>query len=49
MDINSCMRKLNRENDTVKVYSKTLNGSPYYMYIMFIPYREYRNIISKYS
>lgn len=40
MDIPSMLAKLQHRKNYIKIKSKTLNGSPYYMYLVKIPYKE---------
>jgi len=47
MSIQECIDKLN--TDHVKIVSKTLNGSPYYMYLMYIDYINYTESFNKTS
>jgi len=41
-----CIHKLKNGNP-VKIISKTLNGSPYYMYLLYIDYENYSDIFNK--
>ena len=45
LSIPECIKKLGEE--PVKIISKTLNGSPYHMYLMFIDYYNYSEIFNK--
>ena len=42
MDISTIMTKLANKKNYIKVKSTTLNGSPYYMYLVKVPYKDYR-------
>jgi len=46
MDINDCSKKLSNGNP-IKIESKTLNGSPYYMYLIYIDYVNYTDTFNK--
>ena len=54
LSINECLDKLNAiqsniQNNSNKIISKTLNGSPYYMYIIYIDYDNYAESFHKTS
>ena len=40
MDISSMLTRLQHRKNYIKVKGKTLSGSPYYMYVVKIPYKE---------
>lgn len=40
MDISSMLSRLQHRKNYIKVKGKTLSGSPYYMYVVKIPYKE---------
>lgn len=42
MDINTIMSKMSNKKNFIKIKSTTLNGFPYYMYLIKIPYKDYR-------
>lgn len=42
MDIATIMSKLANKKNYLKIKSTTLNGSPYYMYLVKVPYKDYR-------
>ena len=46
LNIQECTDKLTSES-AVKIISKTLNGSPYYMYLMYIDYSNYSDTFNK--
>ena len=46
MNIQECVDKL---SSCTKIESKTLNGSPYYMYLLYIEYRGYTEMFHKTS
>ena len=48
INITECIEKLTNGNP-VKVVSKTLNGSPYYMYLLYVEYNNYNDIFNKTS
>jgi hypothetical protein len=48
ININDCIEKLTKGNP-VKIVSKTLNGSPYYMYLLYIDYCNYADSFNKTS
>ena len=48
ISINEAIEKINKPN-TVKIISKTLNGSPYYMYLLYIDYTNYSESFNKTS
>ena len=45
MSVTECLDKLN--GNPVKIISKTLNGSPYYMYLIYIDYQNYSESFNK--
>jgi len=45
ISIPDCLDKLN--GNPVKIISKTLNGSPYYMYLIYIDYQNYSESFNK--
>ncbi len=45
LNIQECMEKLN--TNPIRILSKTLNGSPYYMYLMYIEYFNYSDTFNK--
>ena len=47
MTIPECIDKLN--GNPVKIISKTLNGSPYYMYVLYIDFLNYSDFFNKTS
>jgi len=47
MSIQECLEKLNA--NPIKIISKTLNGSPYYMYLIYIDYYNYSDTFTKTS
>ena len=48
MNISECIEKINAPN-TLKIISKTLNGGPYYMYLIYIDYSNYSESFNKTS
>ena len=48
MNIQECLDKIKNDN-VVKIVSKTLNGSPYYMYLVYIDYINYTDTFLKMS
>ena len=42
MDISTMISKLSNKKNYIKIKSITLNGFPYYMYLLKIPYKDYR-------
>jgi len=46
LQIEECINKITHPS-TIKIVSKTLNGSPYYMYIMYIDYYNFTEIFNK--
>ncbi len=42
MDISSMLSRLQFKKNYIKTKGKTLSGSPYYMYVVKIPYKEYK-------
>lgn len=44
LTVSECIAKI---NNGVKIISKTLNGSPYYMYLMYIDYSNYADCFNK--
>ena len=48
LDIDTITSMLNSNKHYVLVESKTLNGSPYYMYLVRVPYNHYRNEFKKF-
>ena len=49
LDISSCIEKINASPNGNKVISKTLNGSPYYMYLVYVDYMNYTENFNKTS
>ena len=47
ISVPECLVKIN--NGAIKIISKTLNGSPYYMYLMYIDYQNYSEFFNKTS
>ena len=47
LTITECIDKINI--NPVKIISKTLNGSPYYMYLMYVDYLNYSDTFNKIS
>jgi len=45
LTISECMEKIN--SGSTKIISKTLNGSPYYMYLIYIEYTNYSDSFNK--
>jgi hypothetical protein len=45
LTISECMDKIN--SGSRKIISKTLNGSPYYMYLIYIEYNDYSDSFNK--
>jgi hypothetical protein len=45
LSIQECMEKIN--NNSTKIISKTLNGSPYYMFLIYIDYSNYSDSFNK--
>ena len=48
IDINDCINKLTQK-EQVKIVSKTLNGSPYYMYLLHVEFANYTETFIKTS
>lgn len=48
MNITDCVEKLTNGNP-IKITSKTLNGSPYYMYLLYVDYINYSEVFTKVS
>jgi hypothetical protein len=48
IDISDCIEKL-RNGEPVKIVSKTLNGSPYYMFLLYVDYNNYTDNFNKTS
>ena len=46
LGVQECVEKISRSH---KIVSKTLNGSPYYMYLMYIDYSNYTDTFNKTS
>ena len=46
LNIQECKQHM---NDTMKIISKTLNGSPYYMYLIYVDYYNYSDTFHKLS
>ena len=46
LTVPECMDKI---NNCLKIISKTLNGSPYYMYLMYIDFQNYSDCFNKIS
>ena len=44
MDIPNMMNWIQHRKNFIRVRGKTLNGSPYFMYVVKIPYKDYREI-----
>ena len=44
IDVRTMRDRLQRKKDCRVIYSKTLNGYQYIMYVVRIPYKDYRNI-----
>lgn len=47
MSISDTISKLNNIPESLKIVSKTLNGSPYYMYLVYVDYLNYSESFSK--
>ena len=47
LNIPECLEKIN--GNSTKIISKTLNGSPYYMYLIYIDYHNYSESFNKTS
>ena len=47
LTVQECINKINV--NPVKIISKTLNGSPYYMYLLYIDYQNYSETFNKTS
>ena len=45
MSVQECLDKINA--NAVKIISKTLNGSPYYMYLIYIEHQNYSDAFNK--
>jgi hypothetical protein len=48
MDISDCNEKLSN-GKPIKIISKTLNGSPYYMFLLYVEYLDYPQTFNKTS
>jgi 8-oxo-dGTP pyrophosphatase MutT (NUDIX family) len=48
MNISDCIEKISH-GEPIKITSKTLNGSPYYMYLLYIDFKNYTEIFYKIS
>jgi hypothetical protein len=47
LTVQECINKINI--NPIKIVSKTLNGSPYYMYLLYIDYQNYAESFNKTS
>lgn len=46
INVTECLNKISNAN-TIKIVSKTLNGNPYYMYLVYIDYNNYMETFNK--
>jgi hypothetical protein len=46
MNIQECLEKINSPNQ-IKIISKTLNGSPYYMFLVYVDFLNYSDSFNK--